>query len=98
MVALVAGMLPASCESGSSTCFSPVHGPASPSCDAFDANLVCPVDLTPWYTCTCTPTDAGKSWVCTPAGSTASGSGGMGSGGAPGTGGGAGGGGDAGME
>lgn len=93
--ALLSGWLAAACESsgGGSTCFSPASGPDGPSCDAYEDNLVCPVSLTPWYSCTCTPADAdagadagGKQWVCMPSDTGASGGGGMDTGGTGGTG------------
>src|SRR6185369_12722364 len=78
-VALLCSWLAVACESsgGGSSCFSPVHGPSDTSCEGFDLNLVCPVDLSPWYACTCTavdPSDAGgdggstsQIWICAPA-------------------------------
>jgi uncharacterized membrane protein YgcG len=104
-VALLACLIAVACEStGGSSCFSPVQGPADTSCAGFDEGLVCPVNLSPWYTCTCTM----KTWACVPtdsAGDTggtggtggAGGSGGMGTGGGSG-GGGTGGSGDAGAD
>src|ERR1700679_1456507 len=78
VLALAVCWLAAACDSsgGGSSCFSPVHGPASPSCAGFDPGLTCSVDLAPWYTCTCTQ----EMWVCAPAGSS-TGGGGAGTGG-----------------
>ncbi len=77
VLALAACVLAMACDSdgGGSTCFSPVKGPSDTSCAGFDADLSCPVDLSPWYTCVCTQTGSTKTWVCSPADSTASGGG-----------------------
>ncbi len=86
-VALLACWLAVACESsgGGSTCFPAEHGPSDPSCAGFDLGLTCPVDLTPWYSCTCTAADAGaQAWMCGMAGATDTGgmgTGGMGTGG-----------------
>jgi len=82
VLALAGCWLAAACSSsgGGSSCFSPVHGPADTSCAGFDLGLTCPVDLAPWYTCTCTPgSGTTQTWVCTPATSSGGGGGAGGS-------------------
>jgi hypothetical protein len=63
------------------SCFAPEHGPSDPSCADFTVGLTCPVDLQPWYSCTCTAADGGQSWVCAPANAGSGGASGMGGGG-----------------
>lgn len=77
ILALAAAALAAACDSagGGAKCFGPAYGPPEPSCAAFDVGLTCPVGSEPFYTCVCTKTDDGQTWVCSPGAGTTSGGG-----------------------